>query len=94
MPDLNTLYQQFKDQGLVILAISDEESQKVTPFLAQHPVFYPILLDPGRKVNEQLGVESIPRSFLYNRDGTMVAEAIDMRTRHQFLNMLAQAGLK
>jgi len=94
MPDLETLYQQFKDQGLVILAISDEDTGKVKPFIAQQKVTYPILLDPGRKVNELFQIEGIPKTFVYDRTGKLVAQSIDMRTRRQFLEMLAQAGLK
>jgi len=94
MPDLETLYQQFKDQGLVILAISDEDAGKVKPFVAQQKVTYPILLDPGRKVNELFQIEGIPKTFVYDRSGKLVAQSIDMRTRRQFLEMLAQAGLK
>jgi peroxiredoxin len=93
MPDLETLYQQFKDQGLVILAISDEDAGKVRPFIAQQKVTYPILLDPGRKVNELFQIEGIPKTFVYDRNGKLVAQSIDMRTRRQFLEMLAQAGL-
>ena len=94
MPDMETLFQEFKDRGLVILAISDEDADKVRPFVAEHKYSYPILLDPGRKVNESFEVEGIPKSFLYDRNGHLVAEAMDMRTRRQFLEMLAQAGLK
>ena len=94
MPDLETLYQQFKDQGLVILAISDEDAGKVRPFIAKEKVTYPILLDPGRKVNELFQIEGIPKTFVYDRSGKLVAQSIDMRTRRQFLEMLAQAGLK
>ena len=94
MPDLDALYNKFKDQGLVILAISDEEAAKVTPFIAERKISYPILLDPGRKVNEAFIVEGIPKSFVYDRTGKMVAQSIDMRTRNQFLEMLAQAGLQ
>src|SRR6202790_2164831 len=46
MPDLEALYKQFNDQGLVILAISDEEALKVKPFVLKQRVTYPILLDP------------------------------------------------
>jgi peroxiredoxin len=93
MPDLEKLYQQFKDQGLVILAISDEDAGKVKPFIAKQKVTYPILLDPGRKVNELFQIEGIPKTFVYDRNGKLVAQSIDMRTRRQFLEMLAQAGL-
>jgi peroxiredoxin len=94
MPDLNVLYQRFKDQGLVILAISDEEPDKVQPFLAERQITYPVMLDPGRKVNELFQVEGIPKSFVYNREGKLVAQSIDMRTQRQFLEMLRQAGLQ
>jgi peroxiredoxin len=94
MPDLETLYRQFKDQGLVILAISDEDAGKVKPFIAQQKVTYPILLDPGRKVNELFQIDGIPKTFVYDRNGKLVAQSIDMRTRRQFLEMLGQAGLK
>jgi peroxiredoxin len=93
MPDLNTLYQRFKDQGFVILAISDEEASKVKPFIAERNISYPVMLDPGRKVNELFQVEGIPKSFVYDREGKLVAQSIDMRTQGQFLEMLAQAGL-
>ena len=94
MPDLGTLYRQFKDRGLVILAVSDEDAGKVRPFIAEQKVTYPILLDPGRKVNELFQIEGIPKTFVYDRSGKLVAQSIDMRTRRQFLEMLAQAGLK
>jgi peroxiredoxin len=94
MPDLETLYNRFKGQGLVILAISDEEASKVHPFIAQRDFTYPILLDPGRKVNGLFRVDGIPKTFVYDRDGKLVAQSIDMRTQRQFLQMLAEAGLR
>ena len=78
----------------MILAISDEATNKVEPFLTEHKYSYPILLDPGRTVNQLFGVEGIPKSFLYGRDGKLVAQAIDRRTNRQFLEMLKQAGLE
>ncbi len=94
MPDLERLYDQFRVKGLVILAISDEGAEKVEPFIAGMGVSYTVLLDPGRKVNDEFDVMGIPKTFIYNRRGKLVAESIDMRTRNQFLAMLAQAGLK
>jgi peroxiredoxin len=94
MPDLELLSKEFGPKGLVILAISDEDAAKVDPFIAEHKYSYPILLDPGRKVNKMMFVEGIPKSFVYNREGKLVAQAIDMRTRGQLLEMLSHAGLK
>ena len=93
MPDLETLYERFRDQGLVILSVSDEQMDKVKPFINERKITYPVLLDPGRKVNDLFQIEGIPKSFVYDRGGKLVAQSIDMRTQHQFLEMLGQAGL-
>jgi hypothetical protein len=45
-------------------------------------------------VNGLFAVRGIPKSFVYDRDGKLVAQSIDMRTQKQFLLMLEQAGLK
>jgi peroxiredoxin len=94
LPDLEALYRKYGEQGLVVLAVSDEEAGKVQPFIRKQKFTYPVLLDPGRKVNELFEIEGIPKSFIYDREGKIVAQAIDMRTRHQFEELLAQAGLK
>lgn len=93
MPDLDAIYKEFRGKGLAILAISDEDRTTVAPFLAEHPVDYPILLDPGSRVNGLFAVHGIPKTFVYDRSGKLAAESIDMRTRRQFLEMLSRAGL-
>jgi peroxiredoxin len=94
MPDLETLYGRFRSQGLVVLGISDEEAAKVEPFIRERKISFPVLLDPGRKANEMFVVEGIPKTFVYDREGKLVAQSIDMRTRKQFLEMLGKAGLE
>jgi peroxiredoxin len=93
-PDLQALQKQFKGKGLVVLAISDEDAEKVGRFVATQKVTFPVLLDRGRKVTESFEVDGIPKTFVYDREGKLVATAIDMRTPQQFLAMLAKAGLR
>jgi len=38
-------------------------------------------------------VDGLPKTLVYNRDGKLVAQSIDMRTQKQFLEMLEKAGL-
>ena len=94
IPDLDALHQRFRGQGLVVLAITDEEASLVRPFLSQQKVSYPVLLDPGRKVTELFRVDSIPESFVYDREGRLVGRAIDRPTMQGFLELLGQAGLR
>jgi thiol-disulfide isomerase/thioredoxin len=95
IPDLNALQDQFRPQGLVVLGIdNNEDAATVGPFVAAQKMRYPVLLDPGGKITDLFQVTSIPKTFIYDRDGTLAAQSIDMRTRAQFLALLAQAGLR
>ena len=93
LPTLSELYSKYARQGLVVLGVSDETADKVTPFVRDQRLPYPVLLDPGGKVAARFFVNGIPKTFVYDRDGKLVATAIDMRTRAQFLVMLAKAGV-
>jgi peroxiredoxin len=94
LPDLDALYARFKERGFVVLAISDENPEKIRPFIDAHHYQFPVLLDPGRAVNEVFRVEGIPKNFIYDREGKLAAQSIDMCTMQQFLALLEKAGLK
>ena len=93
MPDLDVIYTHFAPQGLVILSLSDEEPFKVANFIGSTGYHPPVLLDTGGKVGKEFHVNGIPKSFVFDREGKLVAQSIDMRTQHQFLMMLGEAGL-
>ena len=92
MPDLDAIYTHFKDQ-MVVLSISDEDMGKVGAYISQTAYQPPVLLDPGGKVAKEFHVDGIPKSFVFDKEGKLAAQSIDMRTQRQFLAMLQQAGL-
>jgi len=94
IPDLQRLYERYAPQGLIILGISDEDAAKVALFVSRKKLSYPMLLDPHRVVNNEFVVHGIPMSFVYDRSGRLVAEAMDMRTQRQLTDMLGKAGLQ
>jgi len=94
MPDLNILANRFASQDLVILSISDEDASKVAPYITDHKSTYPILLDPGGKTAQSFDVDGIPKSFVFDSNGKLDAQSIDMRTQGQFLQMLKAAGIQ
>jgi thiol-disulfide isomerase/thioredoxin len=93
MPDLDALYTHFQPQGLVVLSITDEEPFKVSSFIGPTSYHPPVLLDPDGKVSKQFHIDGIPKSFVFNREGKLVAVAIDQRTQRQFLDMLSKTDL-
>ncbi len=94
MPSLDAIYTHFARQGVVVLSITDEEAFKVNSLISQWGYHPPVLLDTGDAVHKMFHVEGIPCTFVFDRDGKLVAEAMDERTQRQFLAMLAKAGLQ
>ncbi len=93
MPDLDAIYTHFQSQGLVVLSITDEDPFKVGSFLAQTKYHPSVLLDPDGKVHKLFHVDGLPKTFVFDRDGKLVAETIDQCTQHQFLVMLSRTDL-
>ena len=94
LPDLDAIYMHFQPQGLVVLALTDEDMGKVGALFGSHLPDFPVLLDTGHKIGGEFHVDGLPRTFVFDREGKLVAQSMDMRTQRQFLGMLAQAGLK
>ena len=93
MPNLDWLYTRFEPQGLVVLSITSEDAFKVAAYTSAWKYHPPILIDQGGKVFQQFHIEGIPRTYLFDRDGKLLAEAIDQRTQRQFLMMLSKTDL-
>jgi thiol-disulfide isomerase/thioredoxin len=93
MPDLDRLYTHFEPQGLVVLAITDEEGFKVAQLIGPMNYHPPVLLDSESKVHKLFHIEGVPKTFVFNRDGKLLAVAIDRRVMHQFLEMLSKTDL-
>ena len=93
MPDLDIIYTHFQSQGLVILSVTDDNPIKVTPFILQMGYHPPVLLDSDGKARKLFHVDGIPKNFVFNREGKLVAQSIDQCTQRQFFEMLAAAGL-
>ncbi len=81
MPDLHTYYLNHQAEGFVILAINaGETSSPVESFIAEMGFTFPVLLDPGQAVLNQLGVHSFPTSILVDRTGAVHEIHVGMLT--------------
>lgn len=93
MGDLDVLQRYFGSQGLVVLSITDENGFKVEQFISGSNYAPDVVLDPGGKVHQMFHITGIPKTFLFGRDGKLLAVGIDQRTRRQFLEMLSKTDL-
>jgi peroxiredoxin len=78
-PHLTALYNQYKDRGLVVVAVNgyDETKSEVEQYARAHGLTHPIAL-MGKKVGlEKYTVESYPVTFLVDHSGTIVDYHLD-----------------
>ena len=81
MPEMDTLYQTFKDQGFVVLAVAldAEGARTVAPFVTAQKLTYPILLDTELKAARQYRIMGPPTTLLIGRAGELLGVVLGPR---------------
>ena len=75
MPELQTTFDQYKEDGLVILAIDQEETAAVVKefFHDEMGLTFTALLDTDGQIAQLYGVVNFPTTFFVNGDGIITA---------------------
>lgn len=74
MPAMQRVYEAYRDQGFVILAVNaanQDQRSDATQFVEQLGLTFPILWDTDGEVSRQYQVSSLPTSFFVRRDGSI-----------------------
>ncbi len=71
-----SLYQEFSDQGLAMVAVSNEDPEVVRGFLEEHPYPFKILLDPEDTLSLRLNVMALPTTFIVDRQGRIALQQL------------------
>lgn len=81
MPSLNNLYNEYKDKGFVVLAVSVDTSEKpVKSFAREHKLAFPVLLDKDKAVSfDEYAVLGLPTTFLIDKTGIVIEKIIGER---------------
>jgi len=80
MPSMQRLWEEFKEEDFVILAINiQEESKLVSSFMNERGLSFPVLLDEKGKVARSYGIRGIPTTFFLNPEGEIIGKAVGAR---------------
>ena len=70
LPVLDEFQKEFEDQGFQVLAINvDKDVAAAREFFAERGASYPSLSDPKGRLPRQFGLETMPTSYLIDREG-------------------------
>jgi thiol-disulfide isomerase/thioredoxin len=81
MPAMEELYQELKDEGFTILAISSRDSretkEKVVEYIAREAYTFPVFFDEtASAIPGFYRTGSIPTSFVIDKDGRVIARLV------------------
>jgi len=74
MPAFERVYQNYKGQGLIVLAVDSTVQDTISnakKFVDENGLSFPILLDEGGIVTRLYQVQSLPNSFFIGADGVI-----------------------
>ncbi|MBS1787799.1 MAG: redoxin domain-containing protein [Acidobacteria bacterium] len=73
MPHVEKLHKDFKDKGVIVIGINDEEIADAKRFVQKYGYTFPTLMDAEGSVSKQYGIQAIPQTFVIDRDGKIAA---------------------
>lgn len=76
IPHWNALASEFRDRDVLFLALTDDDADRLKPFLDRQPIDGFIGIDTERKNWKAFGVTSIPHSVLIGKDGAIIGATL------------------
>ncbi|MFA6093239.1 MAG: TlpA disulfide reductase family protein [Elusimicrobiota bacterium] len=73
IPFLVELHKSFKEKGVVILGINDEDAEALADFGKEKGVTYPLLVDKSKDVHRAYGIRAVPSLFVLDAEGRIVS---------------------
>ena len=94
MPDIEKMYQKYKDRGLVVLAIDlNEDKATVQSFISQAGYTFKVLLDQNGVTSSDYNTSSIPVSVFVDKNGGIIATRVGSLTEAEMEGYIAKLGL-
>jgi thiol-disulfide isomerase/thioredoxin len=79
MPSMQRVYEKYKDKIAFMAVDMQEKKDKVAPFVQKEGYTFPIYLDERGAAAMMYGIQSIPTTFIVDKQGNIAAAAIGAR---------------
>ena len=94
MPSMEVLYRNFKQDGLVVLAVSIDRvttKQEIPPFVKSLNLTFPVLIDSWGQTDKRYKLMGVPETYIIDQQGILREKVIGPRdwTRLDNLDMVS-----
>jgi thiol-disulfide isomerase/thioredoxin len=93
IPWLNEMRARYGDRGLVVIGVNvDTDARDAERFMRDVPLDFEVVYDPQGTLAAQYALEGMPSSYVYSRDGELVARHLGFQNaqRAEYEALLAR----
>lgn len=92
IPDLISIQNEFKDKVVIIgISLDREKTIKDVPgFVKNNGINYPVVYGDDKVVIDYGGIQSIPTSFVVDKNGTVVDMHVGLVSKDTFVNKIKE----
>jgi thiol-disulfide isomerase/thioredoxin len=91
LPDIEKIYQEYKDKDLVVLAVDiGEDKTTVKNFITKNSYYLNVQLETDQSVSQAYGISSIPVSMFIDKDGNIAAKRVGALSEEEMQSYVKQ----
>lgn len=100
MPLMQSMYEQYGDQGLAVIGVNvpglgGDTKDKAQAFVAEKGITFPVLFDEGGRVYQEYRVSGVPNLIFIDREGVVVSNypgAMEAELLEEQIRQLVEEG--
>ncbi len=94
LPHIEKLHTEYKEKGLVVLGVNDEDAQVALDFVKENRYSFPTLVDAQREVSKLFQVTAIPTVIVIDKEGKISTHYIGARSEADLRAALKKVGIE
>jgi peroxiredoxin/outer membrane lipoprotein-sorting protein len=94
LPAIEKIYRDYREKGLVVLAVTSEPKGVAASFIEKHGYTFPVLIDVEQTVFDKYAVRSIPVVIVVDRQGQISAHFTGFRDESELVSAIHRAGIE
>jgi len=93
VPELNSMHEEFAEEGLVVVGVTNESAQLVADKVSGMDMLYPIARVTGSSVDSSYGIKAFPTAYVIAPDGTVAWARGSSRSKEEVIRELLPSAV-